>query len=107
MHPDDEVLISLAQHGSDLSAPHTLEYYFYFKNASVASEACTELEARGFTILRNEPAAEPNLFLLLASISLVPERHHVIALSDQLEMLARKFGGTYDGWEAAIVRRTI
>jgi len=104
MHPDDEVLADLQRHGSDLSAEHTLEHYLYFQDAASASEACAELEADGFKISRSGEAGKPNSFLVLAAISLVPERQHVIALSDQLEALALKFGGEYDGWEAAIVR---
>jgi regulator of RNase E activity RraB len=104
MHPDDEVLADLQRHGSDLSAEHTLEYYLYFQNSTAASEARAALEASGFKISRSGEAGRLNTFLVVAAISLVPERQHVIALSDQLEALALKFGGEYDGWEAAIVR---
>jgi regulator of RNase E activity RraB len=104
MHPDDEVLADLQRHGSDLSAEHTLEHYLYFQNATAASEACAELEAGGFRISRSGETDKPNSFLVLATISLVPKRQNVIALSDQLEALALKFGGEYDGWEAAIIR---
>jgi hypothetical protein len=107
VHPDDQVLASLEQAGSDLSVPHTLEYYLYFPSSLAASQARSELELSGFAILRFEPGAKLNSVLVLAARSLVPDRLQVIALSDQLEALARKFGGECDGWETAIVRRAI
>jgi len=83
---------------------HKLEYYLYFPDLQSASLARAELESRGFAILRFESGAKPGAFLVLCAIALVPERLHVIALSDQLEALASRFGGEYDGWETAIVR---
>lgn len=106
MHPDDEVLANLAGQGSDLSAVHKLEHFLYFKSAAAASGACAELERSGFTILSDGSVAQLGDFFVHTCISLIPERQKVIALSDQLDALAKRWAGDYDGWEASIVRRS-
>jgi len=104
MQSDDDVLASLVKYGSDLSKPHFLEYYFYFPDWLRATHAKIALEECGLTIVRESSNAHGENVLVLAALSLVPQRQAVIELSQKLESLATKFSGECGGWETAIVR---
>jgi len=105
IHPDVEVLENMRQHGSDMSRPHPIDYYLYFPVEEQARAAASSLQGVGYDILRVEVGAGADgKWLVLAQKTLVPSAEDVIASTDQMEALAARHGGEFDGWEAPILR---
>src|SRR5262245_58596952 len=101
---DAQVIESLRAHGSDLTKPHPTRYYFYFKDEQSARAASTELEQQGFKLERLGLAPKKNEWLVLTSKPTIPSLPVVSAITSELNALARKHSGVYDGWEAAVTK---
>ncbi len=108
---DRNVLAALASAGADLSQPaHTIPF-LYFKSMDAAKSAAIELQNAGYQNLRVHRAPTKSLwkrlfgpqeYSCIAETHAVPSEESVFATTDQMNALARKFGGNYDGWEASV-----
>jgi Regulator of ribonuclease activity B len=78
-----------------------MKHYLYFSKKSNAEEAGDRLRSRGFSVEVSKSAAKEN-WLVLATIAPPKTGEQIDDLRDELESLATRFGGDYDGWEAAI-----
>ena|SRR5262249_44700412 len=110
---DREVLKLLRGHGSDLSKPHQIVYYFYFKSKSSAQAAAERLEKEGCRIQRISVSPTSSWWRCLFGIGewscivekvMVPNEAAVFKTTDLFNTIAATHGGEYDGWEAGIVR---
>lgn len=108
---DQEVLRSLATAGSDLSRPHPIDFYFYFPRREWATAAARVLAQEGFLVAIRGPripwwkrpfVRAPHK--VEAHKSVVPTEDTIFALTDRLNALAKEHGGTYEGWEAPVLR---
>ena len=108
---DRRVLAALASHGSNLAMPAQTIHFLYFKSMDDAKSAARELQAAGYQNLRVDRAPTkslwkrlfgPHEYSCIAETHFVPSEQRVFATTDQMNALADKFGGEYDGWEASV-----
>jgi hypothetical protein len=108
---DMHVLAAMASNGANMAKPAHTIHYLYFKSRASADAAAAQLRAAGYQNLRVElsPTTSfwqrlfgPKRFSCIAETHAVPSQAAVFATSDQMNGLAARFGGEYDGWEASI-----
>jgi hypothetical protein len=107
---DRQVLRALAEHGSDLSKPHHIVYWFYFPSRRVAQTVAARLQKEGFGVQEVRPAPAPwwKRFFGSASWScilerrIVPTEEAIFKTTHRFNAVAQEFGGDYDGWEAGV-----
>ena len=108
---DLQVLEAMKAAGSDLSKPAHIIHYLYFKSMSSAESAATELRSSGFEKLNVHPSPGDSFwkrllgkreFSCIAETHAVPSEANVFESTRQMNDLAAKHGGEYDGWEASI-----
>jgi len=108
---DLAVLHRLKEVGSDLSKPHTVDYFLYFPSEEQARSAASEIEKEGFTVRVNR-APMPwwkRLFSksswgCYANKSIVPDEDAIVEISGWLDGIAQRFSGEYDGWGTGVVK---
>ena len=101
---DRAVLDQLRGRGSDLSLPRHTIHFLYFPTRGAAQEAAEILRAGGHianTRPRN-PAASANSWPVLVETVAVVDEATIASGRETFESLATRFGGEYDGWEAAL-----
>ncbi|NMG35841.1 hypothetical protein GRF61_15445 [Azoarcus sp. TTM-91] len=99
---DGLVIQQLQQAGSDLSQPHSIEFFLYFPSEKAAKAAAREL--KGFASKEVSPADEGPEWLLLLSRQMKPIEKDLVSLRATFESLAARHGGEYDGWGSPVVR---
>jgi rhodanese-related sulfurtransferase len=100
---DQLTLQQLAKAGGDLSRPTDVVSYLYLPTEQQAQQAGAELRQAGYSV-EVRPAATGSTWLALARMDLVPNRQNIQMLRSRFDALAAKFGGEFDGWEAAITK---
>lgn len=98
---DRMVIEELRKAGSDLSHPSHLRHYLYFRTEESARAAGEELRAGEFEV-GVDRAARGRTWLALAEHDLLLTEEAIAGVRSQLEDLAERLGGEYDGWEAAV-----
>lgn len=99
---DGDVLAYLRKNGSDLSKPHTVEFFLHFPMRTSALRAAESIEAAGFrTFVGPGPGTEYHV--LCATREMIPVKAELAAIRARFDMLASSFGGTYEQWDAAVV----
>jgi Regulator of ribonuclease activity B len=103
---DDEtadlmVLERLQQHGADLSKKTEVIHYLYFDDEASARAAAEQLAELGYT---SQGRPSESSFLLMAERDEVPSIENVCRMRQVMETAADRFGGEYDGWEAAVTK---
>lgn len=78
-----------------------MKHYLYFPKKSNAVEAGERLRSHGFSVEVSKNVTKEN-WLVLAMKAPPKTGEEMDELRDELESLAARFGGDYDGWEAAI-----
>lgn len=97
--PDNAVLTQLSHAGSDLSKPHVVDFFVYFPTREAAEMAALELGPDYVC----EICEGTGQWLCLANAIFVPTLAGLISRRQLLTTIAKKYGGEYDGWGAAIV----
>jgi hypothetical protein len=97
------ILGQLLQLGADLTKPRHALYYLYFASQEVAETGAVEGRAAGYACSVREPLPEhPGQWLLLCERQdMLLDPPNVIAADDLFQGIADRFGGDFDGWEAA------
>ena len=98
---DRLVIEALKEHGSDLSKPHTIDFFFDFPAKEPAEQLCAELATEGYAP-HLEAVDEGDRYTCRAVKKMVPELEAMQSLTRRFNALARKYGGTYDGWGCPI-----
>lgn len=78
-----------------------MKYFLYFPKEANAKEVSERLQSRGFSVEVSKDAREEN-WLVLATKAPPRSGEEMDILRDEMESLAKQFGGDYDGWEAAV-----
>lgn len=93
---------AISDGGVDPSSELTYEHFFYFGDETGVRSAESELVAAGFAVEVSPPADGFPDWSLVASKreSLSPDELDVVTQS--MEELASRYGGTYDGWGTPI-----
>ncbi len=100
-NPDQAVLDLLSKSSADLTRPRAISFYLYLPSRSSALEARGELKGLGFSVECTK-AVSSTSWLCLATKDIVPRVGELTSFRITFELLARKFGGDYDGWETAL-----
>lgn len=80
--------------------PHLLEHHFFATDDGDMTGLIQTLEDKGFhveTFAYDPDSATRTWTLMMVKIELLEERR-IVALSDELDSLARERNVTYDGW---------
>lgn len=91
---------SLVSHGGPPREPLMLEQHFYTGEGGDIDGLTAALTERGFHVesLGYDPDSPDRTWrLVVVRLELLEERL-LLALSDELDALARRFDGVYDGW---------
>ena len=100
---DEAVLTQLTKHGSDLSKPHSIDFFLYFPKKEIAEQGKMMIQERfanSSAIVRGSDKS----FLCKVNISMAPDSDVLENISLQLEAIAASLDGEYDGWETGIVK---
>jgi hypothetical protein len=82
-------------------AVHIFSHYLYFSARKPAEAAAAELRSLGFST--EDPSCPDGVdWLVLVRQELVPSEETVARVRHQMEDIARRCGGEYDGWEAEV-----
>jgi regulator of RNase E activity RraB len=97
-----QVIAGLREAGSDMDAPHVIEFYLYFPTRADADRAAKAIAAKGYETSVDGPD-EDKEFELWASRESKLELAAIDKLEGELQQVAKAEKGYYDGWEAAVV----
>jgi len=100
---DRDVLQRLRQDGSDLSQPHSVEFFLHFPTREVALRIADVVSADGFKASIG-PGGGSTYHILLAAKEMVPVASEIAVIGMRFAGLAAAEGGTYEGWTATMVR---
>jgi hypothetical protein len=98
----DEIALKELLRASRPGAAHLFHHYLYFPPEVASAQAANDLRRIGFTAEQQLSAYDEN-WLVLASHAMVPTTEAVEFVREQMEALATRFGGEYDGWEAEVL----
>jgi len=98
----------MKKQGADFANPFTLQHYLYLPSEETAQSAASELRGLGYEVeVRRSASAKPNdpfPWLALSTEGTLIDETAIDERRVQFEGLAAKYGGDYDGWEAAVPR---
>ena len=100
---DALVLARLRASGSDLSKPHSIEFFIYLPTREAAQNIADQIRAKGFGARVDRKGQGPN-WLCLGTKSMVPDLAAIEAIGADFDEMARSLGGEYDGWETTVVK---
>ena len=107
---DGIALGTLERSGANLAKPTAITHYLYVPELGDARAAADALERRGFTIVLERPldpatnAVVRTDWGVVAARTETPTIQHLRATRRVFRTLAKRYHGSYDGWEAAVVR---
>jgi hypothetical protein len=101
---DRETLDAMKANGADLSKPTEISFYLYFPSEDDAGKAAAELRRLGYAAQVRPPLPDFDEWLCYATRRMVPSAQEIDDARSELESLASRFSGDFDGWEAAIRR---
>ena len=105
---DQAVLEKLRAAGSDLSKPTDIVFYLYIPAHSDALACVRKLDKIGFRSEADTPLGKlddgitENRWSVISHITAVPTLKTVHRAAMIMTQLAHRYGGEYDGWEAAV-----
>lgn len=108
---DESVLNALRDKGSDLTKPTDIVYYLYIPSLRDARTAASTLRESKFSPKVENPLGQlpdgsyESRYSVVAHVEAVPSMENLRRLRSLCKGLARRYGGEYDGWEAAVVTR--
>jgi hypothetical protein len=106
---DGLALSTLTRNGANLAKRTTITHYLYVPELGEARAAADALERRGFAIVIERPLVPATGsgvrtdWSVVASRAETPTLDHLRAARAVFQALARRYRGSYDGWEAAVV----
>ena len=100
--PDQLVLQQLKKAGSNLSKPHKIEFFLYFKSQASAEAVAPTIKNSGFNVEVRQ-AAQGTDWLCLATKTMIPELATLQKIRRDFTAIASANGGEYDGWGTGVV----
>ncbi len=104
MNDDARALAELAKI-SDLDASHTIVHFIYLPHQEAAYSTADSLSRQNF-LTETRMSADGVNWLVLVKHEAIPSEELLASMRQFLELLAAEVGGEYDGWEAAVHRRS-
>ncbi len=101
---DAQVIENLRQAGSDLAKAHSIEFFFYFPSEENARSAAKDLTDLNYSVKEVRKDPDSGSWTVLATRMMVPCLEDVVASTVELEKLAGKYEGDYDGWGTEVVK---
>lgn len=99
---DDRDALAQLHAVSSRDLPHEISHYLYFPTELAARDAGSELRSLGFGATEDASADGIN-WLVLAEHQATPSAATIQSTRQLMEAIARRRGGSYDGWEAQVV----
>ncbi|MFY9234617.1 MAG: ribonuclease E inhibitor RraB [Fimbriimonadaceae bacterium] len=99
---DATTLRELEKAGSDLAKPHEIDFFLYFPSKDRAEGAASDMRELGYKATVGTRAFEGQWSCEGAKI-LVPSEGSLSKCRAELDAIATKFGGEYDGWGSGVV----
>ena len=99
---DAQTLAALRDAGSDLSKPAHVLVYLYFEDESDARPAAAEVGELGYEMRVTEPSHGVEQWAVVGEKQLAPTPEAVAKLRDDLDGVAKRHRGEFDGWEASV-----
>ena len=100
---DRQVLAQMRKAGANLSKATEVNFYLYFKERRAADSAAAHADVDPL-VATVRPGANASSWLCLVSGQMVPDEAAIHTTAIRLLDLAKRFGGEYDGWEAAVTK---
>jgi Regulator of ribonuclease activity B len=107
---DRAVIEQLRLSGANLARPTEIVHYLYIPSRRDALVAAIVLQRRGFDADVREPLGKlsdgtsSNDYGVIAKTHVVPSLQNLRKTRPLFDGLAKRYGGTYDGWEAAVTK---
>jgi hypothetical protein len=101
LEADRKVLAALRDAGADLTKVTEVNFYLYFSSRAAAAAAALDASTPPLTATVRE-GADDVTWLCYVTGQMIPNEDEIHAASERLADLARRHGGEYDGWEAAV-----
>jgi regulator of RNase E activity RraB len=104
---NQKVLAALQEHGDELTQPRDVEHHVFFASPEARTEFRRKAAEKKFAVRRelnspNEDAVPLPFGLILWRNDKV-DAANIDKITAELEALAAKFEGRYDGWESPVV----
>jgi hypothetical protein len=105
VNPDTDLkaIDQLRQRGADLSLPHEVLNYFLCREEDSARSLANWMQVWGYEA-RVLPPRGTHGWEVRVIVRIEPSVDHVLEMRGEMERLARRFGGQYDGWEVEEVQ---
>jgi hypothetical protein len=100
----EDVRGHLAEQGSDLTLPHSLDLYLYYPSESAAQEVAALFVD---SPMETEVSESDHHWLCLVQCHLIPSSEELTTIATLMRKIHDQFGGDFDGWHAEIVTRAI
>ncbi|MGY1459827.1 ribonuclease E inhibitor RraB [Luteimonas sp. A534] len=100
---DARVVENLVAAGSDISKPHSIDFFMFLPSKSKAKAAAAEIEQLGYTIASLDRPPGQSQWQIHATRVMAPQLEAMTATTRTLEAVAAKHGGDYDGWGTGVV----
>jgi rhodanese-related sulfurtransferase len=107
---DQFVLSELKKAGFDLNKPTDIRFYLYIPALNDAQHAAQILREEGFNVEVRAPlgplpdGSVERRYSVVANAQRVPSSNNIRLARNVFQGLALRFGGDYDGWEAAVAK---
>ncbi len=98
------VVQALEQHGDPLTTKRDVRHFAYFPTSSAASQFAKQISPQGFKTKVEQFPADNN-WRVTASRDDAVDHPQICTITGPLADLADTLGGTYDGWEAMLVKK--
>ena len=98
---DDRTIAQLATVSADLRLPRDTIHYLYLPSEGRAQLAASELAGRDRKFEVRRAATGPN-WVVIVKQTMVVSPASIGEIRKQIEAVAKRHGGQYDGWEAAV-----
>jgi hypothetical protein len=93
-----QALSALRSRGADLGKPATISYLLSFETRAAAESAARDLPSAWVTEIKEFP--DQHRWGCQVAIRMIPVAAELSTQAQELEAIAMRHGGEYEGWEA-------
>ena len=95
---------NLVTQGADLAKPHRVDFFVVVSKEPDAQAVSTEMAGLGYQVVAIQPPSSSTNWTVHAQKTVAPQLDTIRKITRQLDTLASKHGGHYDGWGTTAVR---
>lgn len=100
---DARVIENLVAAGSDISKLHNVDFFMLLPSEAQAKMAAAEMERLGYTVASIDQPPGQSQWQIQATRRMAPQLEAMTATTRELEAVAARHGGDYDGWGTGVV----